>query len=124
MGLQQQFLNKDNISINASMDTLMSTKLQSLQSELTELRLDVHSKNNELLQCRNEGTELKQQNEEQQRLIDRLENDLTKYIQKQPSVKQNKRHTDTAISIDLTDDQTDEYSVMTMPRDIQNEDDE
>merc|ERR1711933_542808 len=107
MGLQQQFLNKDNISINASMDTLMSTKLQSLQSELTELRLDVHSKNNELLQCRNESIELKQQDQEQQQLIDRLENDLTKYIQKQPSVvkqnkKQNKRHTDTAISIDLS----------------------
>merc|ERR1712228_764851 len=110
--LQQQFLNDSSISINASIDTICRQKLQSLQSELTTLRMDFHSQSSQLLQCQNEGNELKQQNEEQKTLIIKLENDLTKYIAQNDKKKQ-------SISINMneeSEEDEDEYAIMKIPQ--------
>eukprot|EP00484_Ammonia_sp_Unknown_P020914 CAMPEP_0197029194 /NCGR_PEP_ID=MMETSP1384-20130603/8688_1 /TAXON_ID=29189 /ORGANISM="Ammonia sp." /LENGTH=770 /DNA_ID=CAMNT_0042458315 /DNA_START=24 /DNA_END=2336 /DNA_ORIENTATION=- len=68
------------LPIDVSMETLLNTKLQSLQSELTTLRLDLHAKNNQLVSVQQEFDDVKQQCDEQKILINKLENDLTKYI--------------------------------------------
>ena len=81
--LNEQNKDNDNITnlpIDVSMETLFNTKLQSLQSELTTLKLDLHSKNNQLITYKNDYDDIKQQYDEQKILIAKLENDLTKYI--------------------------------------------
>lgn len=80
--LQQQFLGDEHrteavsLPISASMDMVLNTKMRKLQSELSGLQLDLHSKNEALDRVQSECDKVKRTNEEQQELIRKLENDL------------------------------------------------
>eukprot|EP01083_Nonionella_stella_P020197 55979_1 len=125
--LQQEFLSKDSyedsLSVNVSMETLFNTKFQSLQSELTGLKLDLHSKNNELLTYKNDYRDIKQQHEEQKLLITKLENDLSQRLQVGVDHEEKKVNEKEDAIIQIKN-QKDEYSVMDLPsKQVSDEDD-
>jgi len=66
------------LPFNASMDLVVNTKIQSLQSEVNALKMDVHSKNTTIQSLQSTYDEVKRRHEEQSALVLKLENDLTR----------------------------------------------